>query len=563
LEHFKEGEQKVKNRMLFVSLAIMLALSVGLIGCGGEEAPEIPVYNLAISSTEGGEVTTPREGTFTYDEGAVVNLVAEAEEGYLFDEWIGDVGAIADVNDATTTIIMNADYIITASFKELPEQPTTLVIGMARDTDEELVAFEQIGAGPAIREFVEQVNLAGGVHLSAYDTDTETCYVPLEIDMREISVAVDDIGDVTAEICADVDDGDVHFLFGGPGAPYGSIQAPIANEARVVLLTFEGGSTSIANDPDKLASWPYVFITLSYSDWYQLPVLSAMLEAELGRTPKAYVAYMGDAWGKGYLAAAQDNFEVVGGVEVPLDAAELDAEQVVLDAIAALGDPQNPNYDIFCGFVYVPHHFHITGAAMALGFNPPAMIFGPGANFGSYPYFPYLRDNSPDPSLVGGILSFTIAAYDTDAEIQAVYDLIAERMDDDEGDHLSGIPGFPGNLSLDYWGTPCYWAGLQMWLEAVEKVGYVDQELLRDALAAFEDDPIPTILADETWFRMYGTSGEGGGNLDYLCHTGEIGQWQSGIYETVGYEGITDDLPNYVVTGDFMFPMTDQWNWLP
>ena len=50
--------------------------------------------------------------------------------------------------------------------------------------------------------------------------------------------------------------------------------------------------------------------------------------------------------------------------------------------------------------------------------------------------------------------------------------------------------------------------------------------------------------------------------MDYLCHTGEIGQWQSGVFETVGYDGITDDLPNYMVTADFMFPMTDQWNWL-
>jgi hypothetical protein len=40
----------------------MLALSVGLIGCGGEEIPE---YNLTISSNEGGKVTTPGEGTFS------------------------------------------------------------------------------------------------------------------------------------------------------------------------------------------------------------------------------------------------------------------------------------------------------------------------------------------------------------------------------------------------------------------------------------------------------------------------------------------------------------------
>jgi len=77
---------------------------------------EIPEYDLTISSTEGGSVTTPGEGTFTYDGGTVLSLVAEAEEGYKFVNWTGHVGTIADVNDATTTITMQGDYSITANF---------------------------------------------------------------------------------------------------------------------------------------------------------------------------------------------------------------------------------------------------------------------------------------------------------------------------------------------------------------------------------------------------------------------------------------------------------------
>jgi uncharacterized repeat protein (TIGR02543 family) len=557
----------VKNRIVSILLAIAVALSVGLIGCGGQEVPEITEYDLAIFSAEGGEVATPGEGTFTYNEGTVVNLVAEADEGYVFDKWIGDVGTIANINDATTTITMNGDYIITANFKELPEQPTKLVIGTARDTDEGVAIFEWVFAGPVMREFVEQVNLAGGVHLSAYDTATETCYVPLEIDMREINCATWDIGEVTAEICADIANGDVHFLLGGPSPDSIFAQAPIADEAGVVLLALEGGAASIASDPEKLASWLYVFITLSYSDWYQLPVLSDMLEAELGRTPKVYVVHLEGSHGEEYLAVAEDNFDVVGDVEVPYTITQSEANTVIQNAIAALGDPVEPNYDIFCGFGYTWIVEALTQVSIDNNFNPPAIVFGPGANFGYYPYSyggfpsdPFL-DPSRDPSLVDGILSFTVAAYDTNPKIQAVYDLIAERIDDDAGDPLSGVPGWSGILSLDYWGIPLYWAGLEMWLEAVESVGYVDQELLRDALAGFEDDPVDTILGD-CWFRMYGAQGEGGGHLDYLCHTGEIGQWQSGEFETVGYEGITDDLPNYVITADFMFPMTDLWNWL-
>ena len=83
---------------------------------------EIPEYDLTISSTEGGSVTTPGEGTFTYDGGTVADLVAEADEGYRFENWTGDVDTIADINAATTTITMQGDYTITANYAIPPVQ---------------------------------------------------------------------------------------------------------------------------------------------------------------------------------------------------------------------------------------------------------------------------------------------------------------------------------------------------------------------------------------------------------------------------------------------------------
>jgi len=116
LENFGKGEQKVRNRTLLISLAVILALNLGLIGCGGDPVPQ---YNLTISSTERGLVTTPGEGTgsFSYDEGEVVQLVAEPNEGYRFAGWAGDVGTIADVSAATTTITMSGNCSIMASFE--------------------------------------------------------------------------------------------------------------------------------------------------------------------------------------------------------------------------------------------------------------------------------------------------------------------------------------------------------------------------------------------------------------------------------------------------------------
>jgi hypothetical protein len=96
-----------------ISILLTIAtLLVGTVGCSGA----LTQYDLTISSSAGGSVTTPGEGTFTYDSGEMVNLVAEAEEGYYFVEWTGDVSTIADPTDATTTITMNSDYSITANF---------------------------------------------------------------------------------------------------------------------------------------------------------------------------------------------------------------------------------------------------------------------------------------------------------------------------------------------------------------------------------------------------------------------------------------------------------------
>jgi len=84
--------------------------------------------DLGISSTAGGSVTDPGEGTFTYEKGTVVDLEATPDTGYEFDNWTGDVGTIDDVNAATTIITMNGDYTITANFEEIPSVQYNLSI---------------------------------------------------------------------------------------------------------------------------------------------------------------------------------------------------------------------------------------------------------------------------------------------------------------------------------------------------------------------------------------------------------------------------------------------------
>jgi uncharacterized repeat protein (TIGR02543 family) len=101
-----------RNRYLAtasISLTI-IALIAGMVGCA-------PIrYNLTISSAGEGSVITPGEGTFTYNKGKVVRLVARSALGYQFVKWTGDVETVNTVNSFVTTITVNGDYSITANF---------------------------------------------------------------------------------------------------------------------------------------------------------------------------------------------------------------------------------------------------------------------------------------------------------------------------------------------------------------------------------------------------------------------------------------------------------------
>lgn len=93
---------------------IALALTAGMVSCNGSGGES---YTLTIASTAGGTVDTPGMGTFTYSAGRVVNLVATADTGYQFGNWTGDVGTVANVKAAPTTITLNGNYSITANFE--------------------------------------------------------------------------------------------------------------------------------------------------------------------------------------------------------------------------------------------------------------------------------------------------------------------------------------------------------------------------------------------------------------------------------------------------------------
>lgn len=105
-------------------LLIVVALMAAMAGCTGVGGNYGESHVLTITSTAGGSVVTPGEGIFVCAEGQVVSLLAQPAEGYQFVDWTGNVGTVANVAAASTTITTNERYSIQANFSEDPSSPS-------------------------------------------------------------------------------------------------------------------------------------------------------------------------------------------------------------------------------------------------------------------------------------------------------------------------------------------------------------------------------------------------------------------------------------------------------
>ncbi len=79
----------------------------------------IDTFILSTSSTRGGSVTKPGEGTFRYNCNTIVEIEATPDQSYVFLYWTGSAvraGKVADPSKARTTVLIDGDYSLMASF---------------------------------------------------------------------------------------------------------------------------------------------------------------------------------------------------------------------------------------------------------------------------------------------------------------------------------------------------------------------------------------------------------------------------------------------------------------
>jgi branched-chain amino acid transport system substrate-binding protein len=367
-----------------------------------------------------------------------------------------------------------------------PEKDT-IVIGAARPISGPLAQIGDFAFGPVMTLWEEEVNARGGLNVAGK-------MMPVELKVYDDT---SDLGTSTRLIEQLILQDKVDFLFPNCSTAFLYASAPLANKYGYAYLGAEGGCTTLTA---MLPELPYVFGTLNYSDWNQVPVLAEVLADEGVKT--AAIIYINDLHGVEYYHTSLSEFMKAGIEIVMAEAIPPYSEDVELVLKAA----RDTGADALCAYVYPPTTMSVVAQSMAIGYSPKAMVLGPGANFQFF-------IDIFGAQVLEGVIGF--GAWNEKSS-PALADFSKKFID------RFGVG------QADWWGAAFYYAGLQCFEQAIEKAGSLDNKKVRDVMAT---EHFETILGD-TWFDMT-AGGEGGGQLAKECAPGQVGQWQNGIFEVI------------------------------
>jgi branched-chain amino acid transport system substrate-binding protein len=138
---------------------------------------------------------------------------------------------------------------------------------------------------------------------------------------------------------------------------------------------------------------------------------------------------------------------------------------------------------------------------MQLGYNPNMLVGGPGTGFAAFPTaFSY--------EIAEGVAAYGAWSPNSSPELEELHQKLLARPDFDEP-------------QMDYWGHAFYYAALQMFQQAIESAGTLDNARVAEVM---KTERFETVLG-ETWYDNQLTAVE--------AHPGQIGQWQDGVFEVI------------------------------
>ena len=374
---------------------------------------------------------------------------------------------------------------VTTSPTPTPPAQNEILIGASRDITGPMAGFQSFGFAAVYRMWEAEVNAAGGINVAGK--------------MLPVRVIEYDDGSDPAAVARNLEklvtEDHVDFLFGPTGTASLFAAAPVANKYETIMICGEGGATTM--EP-MLPDMPYIFSVLNYSNHFQIPVFADLMVEAGAET--AYICYIADLHGAEYNLTAQSEFtlkgiQVVGSTSIP---------PTITDLNPIIQEAKALNPDIFCMFAYPGNNILFMQTAIALDFNPKAILIGPGCNFEFF-------NLTFGPALEG---VFGEGAWNRESSAEA--NVFADKL-------LAAV-GLP---NMDWWGALVYYSSLQFFQQSIEEAASLDADDVRAVMATAH---FQTALG-EMWWDIHGT--DGGGLLPQACYAGQIGQWQSGLFEVV------------------------------
>jgi len=416
------------KRILFISLAVVLALSVGLIGCGGEQEEE----------------------------------------------------------------------------EEAPEYIEILAV---RSVSGPLSVYEETAMGPIYKYWRHVVNdVEGGIYVEEYAEK-----IPVRIETKDDG---SDMETMTTLLESNLATGDYPFVIGPCCTPFLQAAGAICSQHEVVLVGGEGGSTSVAPNLDQ---YPYMFANLGFSNWYQMPMLCAIMDSwaaeETDGEVDVYVMSMSDLFGVEY----SGQFEEWSATYTTIDILKkVDVVPATEDVGAQVEEAADLGADVILVNCYPPTMNAVMEYAMDHNIDFKTIVTGPGA------CYEWWND------LFGQC-----------AEGTCGYGAWNEYSGPKLREFTEDMIDYSGRSLMDWWGGAYYYVGLDFLAKAIEEVGTLDPSDVRDVMAS---EKLDTILG-ETYYTTYDGTwplGASGGLLALACHPGEIGQWQH-VTEANGWlpDGVT------------------------
>jgi branched-chain amino acid transport system substrate-binding protein len=257
------------------------------------------------------------------------------------------------------------------------------------------------------------------------------------------------------------------------------------------MIGAEGGATSLSEQMNKV---PYFFMVLQFSNHYQMPVMAEVFQ-EMG-VKSAAIVFIEDLHGIEYSGQAANELSK-RGIEVKMVKS---VPPDIKDVSPILKEAQRLNVDAYCTFTYPPITFPTVLTAQAIGYNPKAMLLGPGGNF------EVIKLACGGSDVIEGVMGEGAWNAKSSPKHAEFAKMLLENLKPSQ---------------LDWWGHDVYWAALQVLEQAVLKTGTLDHDKLRECIDTQKFD---TVLG-ETWFENQMLAKE--------CYAGQIGQWQKGVFEVV------------------------------